>query len=133
MKAKINQLIVKAMKSKDAVSLKVLKVVKGEIETAEKRNNVTLSDAEILKIISKMVESITESNGPQEEIDVLTPFIPVQLTDDELSEHITNFIEANSLSGMKEMKTVMGFLQTNFGGRYDGKLASDLIKAKLTA
>ena len=133
MKAKINELIKTAMKSKDAVSLKVLKVVKGEIETTEKRNNVDLSEADILKIINKLIESIKESKGPQEEIDVLTPLVPSKVDAEELSKVINEFIDGKSLSGMKDMKVVMGFLQENYAGRYDGKLASDIIKSKLTA
>ena len=133
MKTKINDLIKTAMKAKDTVSLKVLKVVKGEIETTEKRNNVELTEAEILKIINKLIESIKESKGPQEEIDVLTPLVPAKVEAEELTNVINEFIDSNSLSGMKDMKVVMGFLQENYAGRYDGKLASDVIKAKLTA
>lgn len=128
MKEKINELIKTAMKSKDTISLKVLKVVKGEIETAEKRSNVILSDSEILKIINKMIESIKESKGPQEEIDVLTPFVPEKIGDKELEFLISNYISENKLNGMKEMKTVMNFLNTNFAGSYDGRLASEIIR-----
>ena len=131
MKEQINELIKTAMRSKDTVSLKVLKVVKGEVQTLEKRSGNDLTDAEVVKVINKLINSIQESKGPQEEIDVLTPLVPSKLTDDELRNEITSFIEKNNLSGIKEMKTVMHYLNEFYAGRYDGKVASGIIKENL--
>lgn len=132
MKEQINEMIKTAMKAKDTVSLKVLKVVKGEVETIEKRQGIQMDEAGTLKIINKLIESIKESNGDQREIDVLTPLVPSKMDEGELTALITNFINENELSGMKDMKVVMSFLNENYVGRFDGKFASGVIKGILS-
>ena len=62
LKEKINADYMTAFKAKDAVSKKLLSVIKGEIQTIEKNVGVdSLSDEEVTKILNKTVKSLKEN------------------------------------------------------------------------
>ena len=62
LKEKINSDFMTAFKSKNVVAKSILSVVKGEIQTVEKNVGVdNLSDAEVIKILTKTVKSLKET------------------------------------------------------------------------
>ena len=62
LKEKINADFMTAFKSKNVVTKSILSVVKGEIQTVEKNIGVdSLSDDEVIKILTKTVKSLKET------------------------------------------------------------------------
>lgn len=119
--------MVKAMKEKNIVVRDILRVVTGELQ----RNFIT-DGAEVIKTIKKMVQNIKEIGGSQEEIEILSKYLPKQMTNDDMIGHVRVFIEDNSLSKPSDMGRVMGFFKKNFDGLYDGKELSTIVKKLLS-
>ena len=61
------------------------------------------------------------------EIDALRPYLPQALSEAEVQEMIAQIKAA----GAKDMGSIMKELQPQIKGRFDGKKASDMVKAAL--
>lgn len=127
MKNQIKKDIVSAMKRKDTVARDILKVLKGEIERQEDANN-SLSDAEIVKLVKKLIEGIKETNSDNGEVIILEEYLPTQMDKGQITIIVTEFIKVNNLSSPREMGMVMGYFKKNFEGTYDGKELSIITK-----
>ena len=62
------------------------------------------------------------------EITVYENYLPTQLGAQELSDIIMDIITFNNLSISKDMGRVMKELASKYAGRYDGKLASEIVR-----
>lgn len=104
-----------------------------------------LTDQECLKIIQKLAKQGTDSatiykeqNRPdlydQEmfQVKVFESYLPVKMTDAELSEKVQSIIAEVGASGMKDMGKVMGIASKKLAGLADGKDISDKVKALLS-
>ena len=69
----------------------------------------------------------------QNEIDVLSGYLPKQLSDDEIVAIIDEVLAAAGVSGMAAMGKVMGAVKAKVTGRADLGKVSALVKARLTA
>jgi uncharacterized protein YqeY len=122
--------LVDAMKAKDTTTLNVLRVLKGEIQRTEQSSTgkVELSDADIVKLVKKSIDGINETGGNQAEIVVLEKYMPKQMTEFEIQSTVTSLILTNGYSSPKYMGKIMGHFNQNYGGQYDGKLLSEVVK-----
>ena len=134
LKEQINADLVTAMKTKDATSLNVLRVLKGEIQRSEQSSNgkVEVSDADIIKLIKKSIDGINETGGDQSEIAVLEKYMPKQMTEFEIQLAVTSLILGNNYNSPKDMGKIMAYFNQNHAGQYDGKLLSEVVKNLLT-
>ena len=64
----------------------------------------------------------------KKEADIYKSYLPKQMTEEELTKEIGLFLGNNADANMGQ---VMGFLKQNFGGLYDGRTASALVKGLL--
>jgi uncharacterized protein YqeY len=140
-----------AMRSGDSLRRDVLRMVQNAIYNIEKAKKVTLSEDEILGVVTKEVKTRRESveafrGGGREdlatkeeaEIAILSGYLPQQLTDDELRALVEQGIAATGAASARDMGKVMGWLSPQIRGRADGKVASGLVaqalaKAELAA
>ena len=133
-----------AMRAKDKVRLGTVRMALAAIKQKEIDEQVTVTDSDILAIITKMVKqrqdaaSQYDSAGRDDlaqteraEIVVLETFLPQALTDDELAALIDDAMAATGASGMQDMGKVMGFLKPKVQGRTDMGALSALIKHRL--
>jgi uncharacterized protein YqeY len=94
------------------------------------------SDEQVEKVIGKFVKAgrdnlaVFEQRGNAEKVDevkqeleILTDFLPKQLTEGELTEVINNFRAEHPSA---QIGQIMGHLKASFQGRYDPKMASRL-------
>jgi uncharacterized protein YqeY len=123
---KIKADMMSAMKNKDEKTKSLLRVVMGEINRIGK----DISDDDVIKIIRKMKENAMEL-GNQDEVDILDSYLPSMLEPKQLEILIKGIILKNKFEGMKDMGKVMGILKSDFGGTYDGKMASQIVKDNL--
>ncbi len=143
----ISKEIMEAMKAKDTVRLGALRNAKKYIIEAKTAGPeiAELSDAEVLKIISKLSKQGTDSaaiytqqNRPdlaQEElaqVAVFQEFLPKQLSAEELSVEVGAIIAEVGATSMKEMGRVMGVASKRLAGRADGKDISAKVKELLS-
>jgi uncharacterized protein YqeY len=130
----INSDLVSAMKNKETTTLNVLRVLKGEIQRAEQSpsGKIELSDADVIKLIKKSIDSINETGGDQAEVAVLEKYMPKQMTKIEIINEVSLFVNNNNLTSQKDMGRIMNHFNQNYGGRYDGKELSIVVKEILT-
>ncbi|TCI04879.1 GatB/YqeY domain-containing protein [Corallincola luteus] len=135
-----------AMRAKDKVRLGTIRMILSEVKQREIDGQTTLSDDEVIAVLTKMVKqrrdsvSQFESAGREDlaaversEISVIEAFLPQQLSADEIQALIAQAIDATGASGMQDMGKVMGVLKPKIQGRAEMGPVSAQVKAQLTA
>ena len=141
----IQQDIKAAMLAKDSVALASVRAIKAAIllaKTAE--NGKPVDDAEIVKMIQKLVKQRKESaeiysqqNRPEladnelAEAAVMERYLPKQLSDAEVEEALKGIIAQVGATSMADMGKVMGAATKALAGQADGKLISALVRKLL--
>jgi uncharacterized protein YqeY len=134
-----------SMRSQDAARLSVIRMLKSAIKYREIEAMKPLDDAGVLQVISgeikrhkDSVEQFRAGNRPElvqkeeAEIAVLQGYLPAQLGEAELRALVEAAVVKTGASGPRDMGTVMKALQPEVQGRADGKLVSELVKARLS-
>ena len=143
---KINDEIKLSMKEKNVDKLSALRSVKSAILLELTKDGKTnMSDEIAIQIISKLVKQRKESASifksknrldlEKEElsqIKYLEVYLPKQLSEEEIEEHIrTKLNEIDNVS-LKDMGRLMGLLMKELSGKADGKIISKILKRKLS-
>ena len=137
--------LISAMKAKDQAALRSLRAVKSEILLFQTSGTgATLDEVQEIKILQKMVKqrkeslSVFEEQGREDlaakerdEIEVISRYLPKQMSEDELRTFITNLISELGAEGMKDMGRVMGQANQRLGGKADGKTIAGIVKSLL--
>lgn len=143
----ISKGIMEAMKARATVRLSALRNVKKYIIEAKTAGpEITeLSDAEVLKIISKLAKQGTDdaaifnrqnrkdlADEELAQVAVFQEFLPKQLTDGELTAEVKRIIAETGAASVKEMGKVMGLASKQLAGRAEGKDISAKVKELLS-
>lgn len=144
---KVSDDIKNAMKAKDKVALETLRNVKKfflEAKTAPGAND-TLSDADALKIMQKLVKQGKDSaaiyvqQGRQdladmelEQVKVIEKYLPQPMSAEELEAELKKIIEQVGAAGPKDMGKVMGVATKALAGKAEGRAISDTVKHLLS-
>lgn len=133
-----------AMKAKDKLRLGTIRLALSEIKQREIDGHTTLSDDDIIAVLTKMVKQRRDSvsqftaagrddlaDKESAEILVLDDFMPQALTDEEVAELLDKAIIESGAAGMQDMGKVMGVLKPQIQGRADMGKVSQLVKSKL--
>jgi len=134
----LKQLRIDMMKSKKSnpERAKVLQAILGTAQLIAKSDGNR--DVEPKDIVSaakqeaKMANQSKSAGAPysEETFTVTAEFLPKQMTEDELKTVISQMLIGKEKSP-KLMGMLMGGLKKEFGGMYDGSMASKLVKAAL--
>ena len=132
------------MRSGDALRRDVLRMVQNAIYNADKAKHTTMSDDEIVGVITREVKTRRESveafhKGGREdlvakeeaEIAILRDYLPEALSDDELQALVDEGVAATGATSARDLGKVMGWLSPKIRGRADGKVASGLVAQAL--
>ena len=141
----IQQDLASAMKSRQENAVSALRSVKAAIQN-EKVSGAyhELTDQDVLRLIDKLVKQRKESieiysqagrdelaEKEQKEMFVLMNYLPKLMTEDELQVAVDGIVSETGAASMRDMGAVMKLLKERYAGRYDGRAASEYIKAKL--
>lgn len=135
-----------AMKSHEAVRLAALRAIKAEILLAKTSGaGAEITDADILKMISKLVKQRKESAeqysaaGRQEladnelaEASQMEVFLPKQLSEEALEAELKAIIAELGASKPSDMGRVMGTATKALAGRAEGRAISAAVKKLLS-
>ena len=124
---KVMQDLKEAMLAKNEAKKSLLRVLIGEFN----RKGKELTDGEVVAEIKKMIEN-AKLMGNDGEIEILSIYLPKQLSVNELENIVKATAQLNNYSSMKDMGSLMKHLSDNYQGRYDGKLASQIVRQCLT-
>lgn len=144
-KDKLSETLKDAMRNKDELRKRTVRLALAAIKNAEIDRKETLKEPEILAILQKEVKSRRETiegaqmAGRQDLIDeaeaeiiVLEGFLPQPLTPEELEELARAAVEEAGATSPREMGKVMQLLIPRIQGRADGKAASQVVQKLLT-
>jgi uncharacterized protein YqeY len=145
---KISSDLINAMKAKDKIALEAIRAAKTAFVLArsEKGANAVLSPEDELKIIQKLVKQRRESaviykdnnrldlyEKETAEADVLEKYLPVKMSDSELSEALKGIIARIGAKSQADMGKVMGIATKELAGKADGKEISAKVKQLLVS
>jgi len=144
LKQQINDQVKQAMKAGEKARLKVLRMLTAAIKQKEVDERIELDDSQVLAIIDKQVKQRRESiaqyragerddlaDAEQAEIEILSDFLPKQLSQEEIDALIDQTIADTGASGMADMGKVMGKLKPEVQGRADMKAVSQAVRTRL--
>ena len=134
-----------AMKAKDKLALKAIRMILGAIKQKEIDDRIELDNAQVLVVIQKMVkqrkDSISQFSDAgrtdlveveESELSIINNYMPEQLSADEVDAAVTKAIADSGADSMKDMGKLMGILKGQLDGKADMGAVSQLIKAKLS-
>ena len=144
LKLRIQEATKAAMKARDKPRLAALRLINADIKRVEVDERKALDDREVLVVLTRMLKQRNDSRSQyrdagrddladqeQFEIDVITGFMPVPLSESEIAARIEAAIAAVGASGMRDMGKVMARLRDDVLGRADMGAVSALVKARL--
>ncbi len=140
----INQDVKNAMKAKDSKKRDALRLLTSAFKQIEVDERKELSDDDVIKIIQTQVKRRDDAAAQYkeagredlmqielDEIAYYKPYLPAQLSDEELSASLQDIIAKTGASTMKDMGKVMGMASKELAGRADGKRINECVKKLL--
>ena len=135
-----------AMRAKDKERLGTIRLILAAIKQREIDERITLSDADILAVLDKMIkqrrDSITqfEQAGRQEladkeaaEVAVIQEYLPAALSETEVEALIAEAMATSGASSPQDIGKIMALLKPRLQGRADMGLVSRKVKEKLSS
>jgi len=136
--------IIKYMKNRDKVRLTALRTLMAEVKYKEMDLKKELEDVELIGIIEKTIKQLNETLSYAKQannesiiteteiaIEMLTVYMPKQLTDDQAKAIIIEVITENSFSGKGDLGKVMKAVMPKLKGQYDSKKINPLVNQLL--
>ena len=136
--------LVTAMKEKDKDTLSTLRSVKGAMQLEVINKKLEESDELLLDVINKQIkmrkDSISEFEKAnrddlvfsyQKEIDILSKYMPKQLSDDEVDVIIDQVFDLVKPTSISDLGKVMKDLMTKVNNKCDMGKLNQTIKARL--
>jgi len=140
----INKDFLEAYKTKNETKSSVLRMLKSNLQSAEKEKGSVLDDDEAIKVVQKEAkqrnESISEfkkggrkdlAEKEQNELEILETYLPEQLGKDEIKKIVEETITEVGATSKADMGKVMGAVMPKVAGKTDGgqvsKAANELL------
>ena len=141
----INDDLKTAMRSGETVRRDTIRLLTAALKQREVDERKTLTDADVLVVIEKMIkqrrDSISqfEQGGRQDladkekqELTLLQTYMPQAMGEDELAAAIAAAVSETGAAGPADMGKVMAALKPKLAGRADMGKVSAAVKARLT-
>ena len=133
-----------AMKTKDAVKSKTLRVVLATLKDKKIAKREDLSEAEELKVLQTLAKQRKESiamfrTGGREdlveqelsELQIIEQYLPKMMTDAEIKDIVKSSIDETGAQSLADMGKVMQIIMKKGAGKIDGKKAQLLLRELL--
>ena len=138
----IDKEIKESMFNKNKMRLIALRAIKAAILLEEKSDSTSSLDENLLlmNLIKQRKDSLIFykdqnrsdlADKENSEINILSEFLPEQITNEKLIEGILKIIENANASSMKDMGKVMGIATKKYKGQADNSRIAQIIKEKL--
>ena len=145
----ISKLLKEAMINKDITLTNTLRLILAavkdkDISARSKRNSEGINETEIISLLQNMIKQRNASiemyiQGKRDdlvkieenEIKIISNFLPEQLSENEINDIITNSIRSSEAKSIKDMGKVINLIKEEYNGKMDFGVVSKIIKAKL--
>ena len=146
---KVSKNLKDAMINKDTNSTNTLRLILAAIKEKDiiskgKGHNIEINDKEIISLLQSMIKQRKGSielyvkgnrddlaKKEENEIKIISNFLPSQHSKQEIDEIINNTIKANEVNTMKDMGKVIKIIKEQYDGMMDFGYVSKVIKEKL--
>ena len=149
LKKQIEEKLNEALKAKDKNIYPTLRLIVSAIKDAEIANRTKnlkeMSDSDLTAILKKMIKQRNEScevyqkagrkellDNEKKEINVISAFLPKQLSDEETKKICSETIKFVGASTMKDMGKIMGALKSKHADSLDFSKVSKILKELLS-
>jgi uncharacterized protein YqeY len=146
LKQQIQEDVKTAMRARDQKRLTALRLITSAIKQIEVDQRIEVDDQIVLGVLDKMVKQRRDSLDQyqkanrddlaaqeQFELELLAPYLPEALSDDEVAALIKAAIAETGASSIRDMGAVMNKIRGEVQGRADMKSVSGAVKAQLSA
>ena len=145
----ISKLLKEAMINKDITLINTLRLILAavkdkDISARSKSNSEGINETEIISLLQNMIKQRNASiemyiQGKRDdlvkieenEIKIISKFLPEQLSENEINDIITNSIRSSGAKSIKDMGKVINLIKDEYNGKMDFGVVSKIIKAKL--
>lgn len=144
LKEKLLEDLKNAMKEKDEIKKNTVQMVRAGVLQVEKDKGITLEDNQVLEIIAKESKKRKDALADyqksgredlilqvQKEIEILSEYLPKQLSKEEITEIVKQIIAETGATSMKEMGIIMKEAKAKMGTSADGKTINEVVKELL--
>lgn len=134
-----------SMKNKNLIRKNTIQMIRAAILQVEKDKQIELTEEQVVEIIAKETKKRKDAqiefeksgredliNQNNEEIAILSEYLPKQLSEEEIETIVKKVIEETGATTMKDMGTVMKKSKEQIGVAADGKTVSEIVKKLLT-
>ena len=141
----IEEAVKVSMKNRDKEITSTLRMAISELKKEEIDKRIDLEDEQVIQILQRMIKQRKDSYSQfldagrnelaekeQNEITILSDFLPEQLSEEELNLIVTEVIKETAASGPQDMGKVMGSLKQRIQGNADMGLVSKIVKENLS-
>jgi len=145
----IYKLLKEAMINKDITLTNTLRLILAavkdkDISARSKSNSEGINETEIISLLQNMIKQRNASiemyiqgkrddlvKIEEDEIKIISNFLPEQLSENEINDIITNSIRSSGAKSIKDMGKVINLIKDEYNGKMDFGVVSKIIKAKL--
>ena len=145
----ISKLLKEAMINKDITLTNTLRLILAavkdkDISARSKSNSEGINETEIISLLQNMIKQRNASiemyiqgkrddlvKIEEDEIKIISNFLPEQLSENEINDIITNSIRSSGAKSIKDMSKVINLIKDKYNGKMDFGVVSKIIKAKL--
>ena len=136
--------LIAAMKARDQFLVGVLRFVKSQLDTEQKNKKEDMTEQEVVKVLRRKIKQSEDSKqkfqeggradlseNEQKEIEIISKYLPRQLSEKELVALVDEAIAQTNASSMQDFGKVMGSLMKTVSDRADGNMVKNLLENKL--
>ena len=145
----ISKLLKEAMINKDITLINTLRLILAavkdkDISARSKSNSEGINETEIISLLQNMIKQRNASiemyiQGKRDdlvkieenEIKIISNFLPEQLSENEINDIITNSIRSSEAKSIRDMGKVINLIKEEYNGKMDFEVVSKIIKSKL--
>jgi len=141
LKQRLYEDLKKAMKTKDEIRTRTLRLIISSIKTLEVEKMAEATDDDVFRVLSKECRKRVEAieaykkggredlvNEEQRELEIIKSYMPKQLSEEELRKIVKNAVEETGSSSIKDLGRVMKVLMPRVKGRADGKTVNNIVR-----
>lgn len=134
-----------SMRNKDKHRLTTIRMAMAAVKQKQIDEKTTITDDIVTTIITKMIKQRQDSfaqfikadrpelaAGEKSEIEILTEYMPTQLSDEEVVQIIEDTIKSFAPASMKEMGKIMASVKGKLAGKADMSKVSAIVRSNIS-
>ncbi|MBI3366809.1 GatB/YqeY domain-containing protein [Candidatus Roizmanbacteria bacterium] len=143
-KQKLQDDQIRALKSGDKDKLSALRYILAQIKNKEIEKQANLSDDDVINVLKKITKELRESitafeKGGRNDLvveykrqfDIITPYLPKEISDEELEKAINELIEKNKELYDRNQKVIIGICMKELRSKADSSRIIAILNKKM--